>query len=195
MRRRRFLNQLTSLSGGVIVTGMSGCGTVFYHERIDQPRSHDIDWKIAGLNGLGLILFFVPGVIAFIVDFYTGAIYLPRKGSVAQSAAESESIADDQLISSVETAGNLSGQSASGRCLTGKWQRIGIAPAELGPERIEQIVGKQLASPLSLSDSQTRISALSELEHYADQCQRHRSESEYGMTANLFFKKMPSPPS
>ncbi|MDR1896125.1 MAG: hypothetical protein LBR10_04960 [Prevotellaceae bacterium] len=36
-----------------------------------------MDWKIVGLDALGLILFFIPGIIAFAVDFHTGAIYLP----------------------------------------------------------------------------------------------------------------------
>jgi hypothetical protein len=33
---------------------------------------------VAILDGLGLLLFIVPGVIAFAVDFSNGTIYLPR---------------------------------------------------------------------------------------------------------------------
>jgi len=36
-----------------------------------------VDWSIFALDGVGLILFFIPGVIAFAVDYSTGAIYLP----------------------------------------------------------------------------------------------------------------------
>jgi hypothetical protein len=42
-----------------------------------MPHSRDLDWSVVALDALGLILFFVPGVIAFVVDFATGAIYLP----------------------------------------------------------------------------------------------------------------------
>ncbi len=40
-------------------------------------RSGRLDPSIVLLDGLGLLFFFVPGVIAFAVDFSTGAIYLP----------------------------------------------------------------------------------------------------------------------
>jgi hypothetical protein len=54
----------------------AGCGTIIYPERRGQ-RSGRIDVGIAVLDGLGLLLFIIPGVIAFAVDFSTGAIYLP----------------------------------------------------------------------------------------------------------------------
>lgn len=51
---------------------------MFHPERRGQPHSHHLDWQIVALDGLCLLLFFVPGVIAFAVDFATGAIYLPH---------------------------------------------------------------------------------------------------------------------
>ena len=53
-----------------------GCGTLLYPERRGQ-RGGRIDWKVVALDGAGLLLFFIPGVIAFAVDIMTGAIYLP----------------------------------------------------------------------------------------------------------------------
>ena len=50
-----------------------------YPERRGQ-RTGTLDPGIVLLDGLGLLLFFVPGVIAFAVDFATGAIYLPEGG-------------------------------------------------------------------------------------------------------------------
>jgi hypothetical protein len=35
---------------------------------------------MVALDGVGLLFFFVPGIIAFAVDFMTGAIYLPADG-------------------------------------------------------------------------------------------------------------------
>jgi len=55
---------------------LTGCGTVLHPERRGQPAGR-IDWGIFALDAIGLIFFFIPGVIAFAVDFTTGAIYLP----------------------------------------------------------------------------------------------------------------------
>lgn len=54
----------------------AGCGSLLYPERRGQ-RAGRIDPGVAILNGLGLLVFIIPGVIAFAVDFSTGAIYLP----------------------------------------------------------------------------------------------------------------------
>jgi len=64
-----------------------GCGTIIYPERRGQPAGK-IDTQVAILDGLGLVLFIIPGVIAFAVDFATGAIYLPG-GKKAQVPADS----------------------------------------------------------------------------------------------------------
>lgn len=65
----------------------TGCGTIIYPERRGQPAGK-IDPQVAILNGLGLLLFIVPGVVAFGVDFATGAIYLPggKKAAVPGEA-------------------------------------------------------------------------------------------------------------
>jgi hypothetical protein len=52
------------------------CGTILHPERKGQVSGR-IDPSIAVLNGLGLLLYFVPGIIAFAVDFSNGTIYLP----------------------------------------------------------------------------------------------------------------------
>lgn len=54
----------------------SACGTIFYPERRGQTGGR-IDPAIAILNGIGLLFFIIPGLIAFAIDFSTGAIYLP----------------------------------------------------------------------------------------------------------------------
>ncbi|MCI0335064.1 MAG: hypothetical protein L0228_17790 [Planctomycetes bacterium] len=59
---------------------VAGCGTILYPERRNQPPGGNLDWGIVALDGVGLLLFFIPGVIAFAVDFTTGAIYLPPDG-------------------------------------------------------------------------------------------------------------------
>jgi hypothetical protein len=59
-----------------------GCGTILYPERRGQPtptvdRLEQIDPLVVVLDGILLFAFIVPGVVAFGVDFSTGAIYLP----------------------------------------------------------------------------------------------------------------------
>lgn len=61
---------------GSLLTQTLGCGTLLYPERRGQ-KSGDIDVGVALLDGIGLLFFIIPGVIAFAVDFTTGAIYLP----------------------------------------------------------------------------------------------------------------------
>lgn len=74
--RRQFLGAtLTNIS---LLSGV-GCGTVLHPERRGQPAG-PLDWKIVALDAVGLLLFFVPGVIAFAVDFSNGTIYLPPDG-------------------------------------------------------------------------------------------------------------------
>jgi hypothetical protein len=60
----------------MLLFGANSCGTILYPERRGQTEGK-IDVGVALLDGLGLLLFVVPGVVAFVVDFSTGAIYLP----------------------------------------------------------------------------------------------------------------------
>jgi hypothetical protein len=76
--RRNCLARLASLAAGLVVPGwLTSCGAIIHPERVGQPRTGRLDPGIILLDGLGLLLFLVPGLIAFIVDFATGAIYLP----------------------------------------------------------------------------------------------------------------------
>jgi hypothetical protein len=74
--RRGFLHAAAAGSIGVV----TGCGTILHPERRYAPNDGRLDWGVVLLDGLGLLLFFIPGVIAFAVDFTTGAIYLPPGG-------------------------------------------------------------------------------------------------------------------
>ena len=72
MLRRQFLWTGTGFCASIL----TGCGTIFHPERRGQPGGA-LDWKVVGADALCLVLFIVPGVIAFAIDFTTGAIYLP----------------------------------------------------------------------------------------------------------------------
>ncbi len=71
---RRLFLRLSAISALSITS--TGCGTIFYPERRGQPAGR-LDWKVIAFDALGLLFFFIPGVVAFAVDFATGAIYLP----------------------------------------------------------------------------------------------------------------------
>ncbi len=85
MTRRLFLEGL--LQAGIVST--VGCGTILHPERRGQPAG-PLDWKIVALDAVGLLLFFIPGVIAFAVDFSNGTIYLPPKQYGHQNDREDE---------------------------------------------------------------------------------------------------------
>lgn len=80
-----------------LTSQLAACGTVFYPERRGQI-SGEIDPGVAILNGIGLLFYLVPGVIAFAVDFATGAIYLPdARYSIAPAQLDEAVGADGQV--------------------------------------------------------------------------------------------------
>lgn len=76
--------------GGVLVaallTQMTACGSIFFPDRRGQIDGK-VDPLVIGLDAIGLLFYIIPGLIAFGVDFATGAIYLPG-GSTAQITPE-----------------------------------------------------------------------------------------------------------
>jgi len=86
--QRRLLVMLVVLA----TLNLSACGTILYPER-KGTVSGTIDPAIAILDGLGLFLFIVPGVIAFAVDFTNGTIYLPD-GAVRKLSAKEAPLID-----------------------------------------------------------------------------------------------------
>ncbi len=74
--RNQIRHALTGLVLGVSLTALVGCGTVFHPERKGQMNGR-IDPVIAIANGVGLLFFIIPGVIAYAVDFSNGTLYLP----------------------------------------------------------------------------------------------------------------------
>ena len=57
---------------------LSGCGILLFPERQGQGAGGRIDPNILILDGVGLIFFIIPGLIAYLVDFATETIYLPE---------------------------------------------------------------------------------------------------------------------
>lgn len=80
-----------------LTTQLAACGTIFYPERRGQIEGR-IDPGIAALNAIGLLFYLVPGIVAFAVDFATGAIYLPD---------QRYSIAPERLNEAVDAQGKV----------------------------------------------------------------------------------------
>ncbi|MFP2769336.1 hypothetical protein [Oceanisphaera sp. KMM 10153] len=90
---------LALVLAGTLTTQLAGCGTVFYPERKGQISGR-IDPVVAIANGVGLLFFIVPGVIAFAVDFATGAIYLPGGGRTELQPNATPDSLNDSLYAS-----------------------------------------------------------------------------------------------
>ena len=180
--RRKFLFQL----GSCTAVASSGCGTLLQSERIGRPHSNEIDWKIAALDGLGLMLFFVPGAVAFAVDFYNGSIYLPLQSSptTAQHKSDGEPL---QTAKNATTglAGNVDGAHPDDPAP--QLQRVTFPSKRLTPEQLEAVVSEQMGQPIPLLPDHTRVSKLASLDHFSQQCQTHRRDSRFGMSLKTFF--------
>jgi len=97
-----------------LIISLSGCGTLLYPERMGQRHSNQVDIKVAVLDGIGLLFFIVPGVIAFAVDYSQGTIYLPprfgdnRSGKKIKVVSADKQIDHDYLESMIEKEYELS---------------------------------------------------------------------------------------
>ena len=146
-------------SGLVLLCGTTGgCGILLYPERRGTPHHNQIDWKVAALDGLGLILFFVPGVVAFVVGFYTGAIYLP---------------ADSRHVDFAPDATEL--------------ERHEVASAELQVGAVERVVSDHVGQTISLRKGMTRVSELTQIHKFDEQVDRHHKDRVFGHSLDTFF--------
>jgi len=206
MLRRDFLWRVAASCG---VSSLAGCGTIMHPERRHQPRSHQIDWKVAALDGLGLLLFFVPGVIAFVVDFYTGAIYLPAgtypvvypppppgvpvyPPNMQPAPGYSQPV--PAMPPAVSFPGNPSASVPASQQPTNpqpantlNFTQQNIPKEELDLPRIERVVADHVGQPVSLQESDARVSRLPRIDLYAEQCRQHRASSKFGERVKNFF--------
>lgn len=127
----------------VFTVSASGCGSILYPERIGQPHSGPLDWKVVALDTIGLLFFFIPGVIAFVVDFANGTIYLPPS-----------------YPAPVYSTGALQNKSRQ------EFISVNVPRDELNQARIEQVVSKHVAKDVLLEDGAYETRKLSNLEEF-----------------------------
>jgi hypothetical protein len=172
-----------------------------HNERCGRPHGGRIDWGVAALDGLGLLLFFIPGVIAFVVDFSTGAIYLPEPeqeypeyAPTPQEPVPALSNHAPAAVPTIPSASHLVLAPTAGQPLAA-WQvvepaglkRVVVVRDELGPQRIEQVVTNHVGRPVSLTKSAARVSRLPRLDRFANQWLQHRTNRNFGFSAKAFF--------
>jgi hypothetical protein len=127
--KRTIFAALCAIVSAVFIIELAGCGTILYPERKGQKDGR-IDPGIAVLDGLGLLFFIIPGVIAFAVDFTTGAIYLPG------GPRKSSTFLEDEKIVIVR-----------------------VNPKELNEEVIEEVVRRETGSQarFNLKDAELQV--------------------------------------
>jgi len=155
--RRRFLSHVLGQGLLVMTAGWStGCGSLLHKERCGQPHSNQIDWKIAALDAGGLLLFFVPGAVAFVVDFWTGAIYLPSEESYPGYGSHPSGVPNpgenDSLSAPISTSSTASQASPQQIGL----RRLVLPREQLNLNRIEEIASQHVGQPVSLGNKQDR---------------------------------------
>lgn len=136
----------------------AGCGTILYPERRGQPKGR-LDWGVVALDGLCLLLFFVPGVIAFAVDFATGAIYLPPEPPY----------------------GPLGSSAPPTRRLT----VLHLAPDELSDERMMAVVSAHVGRTIRWDDAHCRRLPLKNLDQFWPLTDRLLAEERAAARSNV----------
>ena len=131
---KMFITVICVILSVLLIAQLYGCGTIIYPERRGQKTGR-VDVGIALLDALWLLVFIVPGVVAFAVDFTTGAIYLP--GGTKKSSGPGEA---------------------------GKVLVVRMDPAELREETIKEIVMKETGLK-ELELKQAKIYRLDEREN------------------------------
>jgi hypothetical protein len=188
-----------------------------HHERVGQPHSQQIDWKIAALNGLGMLLFFVPGAAAFAVDFYTGAIYLPSDDYYPPGELPYEPSGqppgEPVVVPPRMVPENLPSPPPGTNGSPGPMLQPAAAPPprvdaqlppppqplglrrvvvprdQLRPPVLEELVSRHVGRPVSLADQQARLSVLPRIDQFHEQARRHASDRSFGFAVRSFFER------
>jgi hypothetical protein len=126
------------IAGTLTVCGavfLASCGTLLYPDRRGQPAGR-LDVGVVVLDGIGLLVFLVPGIIAFAVDFSTGAIFLPPDHAMLDPGMGAE------------------------------LRKVPVHPAELTPERVEAVVFEQTGKAVNLQPGGYRAMRLQRLDQF-----------------------------
>lgn len=158
MPHRPTFRRLSALAlCAAVAVNSSSCGTILHPERVGQARGGRLDPAIVAMDGIGLLIFFVPGVIAFAVDFYTGAIYLPP------GYCEADTVPGDDGYVTVQ-----------------------LDPELLTPRQIELAVQARTGQAIHLDPGGYRVQRLKELPQFDEAVARLEQRESAGANAVIF---------
>ena len=92
---------LCAALGTTLLAQLSACGTLFYPDRRGQIEGR-LDPAIVAANAVGLLFYIIPGLIAFGIDFATGAIYLPNNQYSLAPEKLQDAIGADGLVDNLK---------------------------------------------------------------------------------------------
>jgi len=121
---------------------LTSCGTLIYPERDGQARGR-IDPTVAILDGIGLIFFIIPGLVAYAIDFHTKAIYLP---------------ADEEAWNKGEEASSKDALKV-----------IPLPSGEIDVKTIEALLSKEIGQKIRFSDNNLQAFAFNSTEELKQQ--------------------------
>ena len=131
--------------GALLITALavhaSGCGTLLYPERKGQ-KDGKVDATVAILDGVGLLFFIIPGVIAFVVDFDNGTIYLP--GPLSSPDSDHHNLFKN-------------GESRRDTPDAEPWIEVHVGPGALDEASIRSVVAGNTGVRLDLDDPRLEI--------------------------------------
>jgi hypothetical protein len=130
----------------LILTICTSCGTLFYPERRGQ-KSGSVDPTVAILDGIGLLFFIVPGLIAFAIDFSTGAIYKPGSGGLIDTSNNApDPDAGESQVAHADTPAPATGEGEGGQEWLTRTQH-GLEVAIETACRVAQMAGALATAP------------------------------------------------
>lgn len=138
------------------------CGTLLYPERRGQPHSGVLDPGVVLLDAAGLLLFLVPGIVAFAVDFGSGAIYMPS--APYYSTQSTQPVRQAELV------------------------RVQVAPEELHRWNVERVVSRQIGRPVILEAGSYQVVPLERIEQFGEQAAQMTSTTAMYPPTQVLFR-------
>lgn len=154
---KRWLCSLLALT--LLIQSVS-CGTILYPERVGQTRGA-LDYKVVALDTIGLLLFVVPGAVAFAVDFYNGTIYLP--------------------------GGSFRGQSPE-MVATSDWESIPLPTDVDSQEKLQQFLSQETGHSIVLEHKAIEVYKLKDLPTEAPVTLKQKQDERF--FGKIHWKKM-----
>lgn len=125
---RRIIQLFSILILGAFLIQIAGCGTIFYPERRGQTVHGGIDPVVAITDSAWFLVMLIPGFIAWGVDLYTGALYMPS----GQKRLTNQPNGQNMVV-------------------------VRVNPEQLDQKMIEQVVSTQVGRKINLNDPDVQI--------------------------------------